>query len=71
MIHLFENMYPFFCPSMQSILSLLEDKDPPSDSSSSSSDDEIVYQSGDENDEVEDQELSGEEVIEEIVRYFP
>ena len=46
-------MYPFFCPSMQSILSLLEDKDPPSDSSSSRSDDEIVYQSGDENDEVE------------------
>ena len=56
---------------MQSILSLLEDKDPPSDSSSSSPDDEIVYQSGDKNDEAEDEKLSGEEVIEEIVRYFP
>ena len=56
---------------MQSILSLLEDKDPLSDSSSSSSDGEIVYQSGDENDEAEDEELSEEEVIEEIVRYFP
>ena len=57
-----------FCSSMQNILTLLEDSDESSGTSSSDSDSEHDAQSGDDDeDEDEDKDLSGEELVEELV----